>query len=217
VKEVPERPWLHPELADPDGLAGVGGDLSATMLLLAYSDGVFPWFNDDDPVLWWSPDPRAIFELDHIHVSRRLARTIRQGKFVITVDHCFETVMRCCGGSRPEGTWITESMVKAFTALHRFGHAHSVEVWQDGELAGGIYGVSIGAFFSAESMFFHRRDASKVALVHLALRLKQRGFDLLDTQMTTDHTRSLGATEITRTQYLKRLKAAVSRSEVKFA
>ncbi len=216
MKEAFERPWLHPELADPDGLAGVGGDLSVSTLLLAYAEGVFPWFNENDPVLWWSPDPRGIFELDGLIVPRRLARTIRSGKFRITFNTCFSDVMRACGENREEGTWVTDSMIEAYTSLHEIRHAHSVEVWLGSELVGGAYGVSMGAFFSAESMFYRETDASKVALFHLVQRLKQQGFLLLDTQMTTDHTQRLGAIQISRVDYLKRLRAAIRMNQVRF-
>lgn len=211
-----DRPWLPPHLADADGLLGVGGDLSPSTLLLAYSEGVFPWFGPNDPVVWWSPDPRAVFELDRLHVSRRLARTVRQGRSTITINQCFETVMRACGENRPNGTWVTESMIEGYTRLHGLGHAHSLEVWQDGELAGGLYGVTIGGLFAAESMFHRKRDASKVALVHLVERLKARGFSLLDTQMLTPLTRTLGAVEISRIAYLNRLRMAVQQTDVRF-
>jgi len=156
---------MPPELGDKDGLVGVGGDLSPATLLRAYSDGVFPWFSDGDPILWWSPDPRGVLELDGLHVSRRLARTIRGGKFRVTANQCFERVMRACGETRPEGTWVTEEMVAAYTELHRRGHAHSLEVWVGDDLAGGIYGVAVGGLFAGESMFHAVTDASKVAIV----------------------------------------------------
>jgi leucyl/phenylalanyl-tRNA--protein transferase len=204
-------------LADPEGLVGVGGDLRPETLLRAYADGVFPWFNADDPVLWWSPDPRAIIPLDAFHVPRRLARTVRQGKFRVTVNQCFEAVMRACGENRPEGTWVTEEMVRAYLALHRLGSAHSVETWVGGELAGGTYGVAIGGLFAAESMFYRVTDGSKVALAGLVERLRERGYELLDVQMTTDHTQRFGAVEIPRREYLRRLRKAVRKSGVRFA
>ncbi|CAN5298423.1 leucyl/phenylalanyl-tRNA--protein transferase [soil metagenome] len=210
-----QKPWLSPELADPDGLAGVGGDLNPTTLLLAYSEGVFPWFNQGDPVLWWSPDPRAIIEIDSLHVSRRLARTIASGKFTITFDTCFETIMQACGEDRPEGTWITPTMLEAYGRLHMLGYAHSVEVWCENQLAGGLYGVSLGGLFSAESMFHRVTDGSKVAMVALMAHAKARGYELVDVQMTTEHTQRMGAVNITRTAYLKRLKKAIGR-QVRF-
>lgn len=210
----PDRdvPWIDPALGEPEGLIGVGGELSPDLLVRAYSEGVFPWFSEGDPVLWWSPDPRAIIELDGLHVSHRLARTIRSGKFRVTVDACFETVMRACGETRPEGTWVTEEMVQGYVELNRQGVAHSLEVWLGDELAGGIYGVAIGGLFAGESMFHTRTDASKVAMAALVQRLKARGFALFDVQMKTDHTERMGAVEISREQYLRRLNDAVNMS-----
>jgi leucyl/phenylalanyl-tRNA--protein transferase len=216
------RPWVPPELAGPDGLVGVGGDLRPPTLLRAYAEGVFPWFNDGDPVLWWSPDPRAVIELDGVHVSRSLARTIRSGKFHVTYDRDFRAVMRCCAEARDESTWITDEMLDAYGELHRLGHAHSVETWVTDEggspvLAGGIYGVTVGALFAGESMFYRVADGSKVALVALVGRLRERGFTLFDVQMRTDHTTRMGATEIPRSEYLARLKDAVRKPDVTFA
>ncbi|MFO0806787.1 MAG: leucyl/phenylalanyl-tRNA--protein transferase [Gemmataceae bacterium] len=214
----PDRdvPWIDPHQGEPEGLIGVGGDLSPGMLLRAYSEGVFPWFSAGDPVLWWSPDPRAVIELEHLHVPRRLARTIRSEKFTITVNRCFERVMRACGESRPDGTWVTEEMVSGYVALHRAGFAHSLEVWQGETLAGGIYGVAIGGLFAGESMFHTVRDASKVALVKLVERLNERGFVLFDVQMTTSHTERFGARNIPRDQYLRRVAAAIQLNRVTF-
>jgi len=223
-----EVPWISPELADPDGFVGIGGDLGPRMLLRAYSEGVFPWFNEGDPILWWSPSPRAIFELADgstpdgtpgyggLHVSHRLARTIRSGKFRITVNECFEAVMRSCGENRDGGTWVTPDMLAAYTAMHRLGHAHSVETWVGDELAGGIYGIAIGGAFAAESMFFRVTDGSKVALAALVARLREKGFGLLDVQMKTPHTSRMGATNISRTDYLTRLRKAVAMSGISF-
>jgi leucyl/phenylalanyl-tRNA--protein transferase len=214
----PDRdvPWIDPHQGEPEGLIGVGGDLSPGMLLRAYSEGVFPWFSAGDPVLWWSPDPRAVIELEHLHVPRRLARTIRSDKFTVTLNQCFERVMRACGESRPDGTWVTEEMVSGYVALHRAGFAHSLEVWQGGVLAGGIYGVAIGGLFAGESMFHAVRDASKVALVKLVERLNERGFVLFDVQMTTSHTERFGARNIPRDQYLRRVAAAIQLNRVTF-
>ncbi len=212
-----DRPWIPPELADGEGLVGVGGDLNSSTLLKAYTDGVFPWFNDDDPILWWSPDPRAVIEYETLHVSRSLARTIRKGEFHVTIDQCFELVMHECGQRRPEGTWVTPGMVEAYAHLHRLGHAHSLEVWRGEDLAGGIYGVGIGAFFAGESMFHRVSDGSKVALVSLTMHLRERGYELFDVQMTTEHTEKMGAIEIPRSRYLRRLKNAVNKSHIRFA
>jgi leucyl/phenylalanyl-tRNA--protein transferase len=203
-----------PARAEPEGLICVGGDLSPRRLLAAYRQGIFPYFSDDTPILWWSPDPRAIIELDGLHVSRRLARTVRAGKFFVTFDQAFPAVIRACA-QREEGTWITQGMIAAYIELHRQGHAHSVETWQDGELAGGVYGVTVGGVFAGESMFTRHTDGSKVALVHLVEHLRQRGYVLFDVQYVNDHTESMGAIEIPRREYLARLKEALRR-EVSF-
>jgi leucyl/phenylalanyl-tRNA--protein transferase len=204
--------FLDPELADADGLVGVGGDLRPERLLDAYRRGIFPFFDASSPILWWSPDPRAIFEMDGLHVSRRLERTIRSQRFSATFDRDFEGVIRGCARSGGEGVWITDDMIAAYTRLHQLGHAHSVEVWHDNELAGGLYGVAIGAFFAGESMFTRIRDASKVALVHLMQHLRGRGFELFDVQFLNPHTASLGAVEIPRSEYLSRLRRATRRT-----
>ena len=203
--------FLDPGLADADGLVGVGGDLSPRRLLEAYRRGIFPWYDAQTPILWWSPDPRAVFELDGLHVSRRLARTVRAGKFEVTADRDFAGVIRGCADRPESGVWITPEMIEAYVRLHRLGHAHSVEVWHGGELAGGLYGVAAGGLFAGESMFTRVRDASKVALVHLVERLRQRGYCLFDIQMLTEHTARLGAIEIPRSEYLRRLGEALGR------
>ncbi|MEN6451250.1 MAG: leucyl/phenylalanyl-tRNA--protein transferase [Thermoguttaceae bacterium] len=201
------------EDADPEGLIGFGGELSPEWLLDAYRHGIFPWPISDfeAPVAWWSPDPRAVIEYDRFHVSRRLRRTCRSNKFEVTRDVDFRNVI--CGCSMAPGrvgrTWLTPEMIDAYTRLHELGFAHSVEVWHEHELAGGVYGVSIGGLFSAESKFFRVRDASKVALVHLVEHLRDRGFTLLDIQQLTPHTARLGAVAIPRAEYLARLAAAV--------
>jgi leucyl/phenylalanyl-tRNA---protein transferase len=202
--------FLNPHWADEYGLVAVGGDLQPKTLLRAYRAGVFPWFDEGDPILWWSPDPRAIFELDRFHVSRRLARTVRSDRFRMTLDHDFAGVIRGCA-QRERGTWITPLMIDAYERLHQLGHAHSVEVWAGEQLAGGVYGVAIGGFFAGESMFTRVRDASKVGLVHLVEHLLARGYTLFDIQMVTPHTASLGALEIPRREYLARLKMALTR------
>jgi leucyl/phenylalanyl-tRNA--protein transferase len=201
-------PIFDAELADEYGLVAVGGDLRPETLLRAYRRGIFPWYDEGYPVCWWSPDPRAIFELDRFHVPRRLARTIRQGRFAVTVDRVFAEVIRGCA-DRLEGSWITSDMISAYQRLHQLGHAHSVEAWTDGELIGGIYGVVVGGLFAGESMFSRKRDASKVALAYLVERLRQRGFLLFDIQMLTEHTARLGAIEIRRREYLTRLGQAL--------
>lgn len=188
------------------GLVAVGGDLSVPRLLLAYRSGLFPW--TADPATWWSPDPRGIIELDQFHVSRSLARTLRKGEFEISFDRDFRAVITACAKTRRPGGWITPEFMAAYTALHEAGHAHSVECWRAGELVGGVYGVAVGGLFAGESMFHRADDASKVALFHLVSRLRERGFTLFDTQMVTPVTRQLGATEISRVDYLRRLRAA---------
>ena len=215
-EEERDVPWIDPRLGEPEGLIGVGGDLSPALLLRAYSEGVFPWFSEGDPVLWWSPDPRAIIELDGLHVSRRLARTIRSGKFRVTIDRQFEAVMRACGEARPDGTWVTDEMIAAYSRLNREGHAHSLEVWHGDALAGGIYGVAIGGLFAGESMFHTVTDASKVALAALVEHLKKQGYVLFDVQMKTEHTERMGAVEIARDAYLARLEDAVAMGNVRF-
>ncbi len=205
--------WFpDPRKARSDGLVAVGGDLSVERLLLAYRCGVFPW--SAEPITWWSPSPRAIFDLDHIHISRSLARTLRKGSFEVTYDEDFEGVIRgCADAPRREGqTWISPEFIAAYTRLHYAGHAHSVEVWHEGQLAGGIYGVAVGGLFAGESMFHRVTDASKIALVHCAQRLRERRFTLFDTQMVTNVTSALGAFEIGRNEYLTRLSSAVFRN-----
>jgi leucyl/phenylalanyl-tRNA--protein transferase len=196
------------ERADETGLVAIGGDLEPVTLVHAYRSGVFPWFGEGDPVLWWSPDPRAIFELDGLRVSRRLARTLRSEKFHLTIDRAFSKVIRGCA-DRDGGTWITRAMIAAYERLHRLGVAHSVETWQGDELVGGIYGVALGGYFSGESMFSRVSDASKVALIFLARHLESHGFVLFDTQVLTAHTTRMGAIELPRREYLHRLRAAL--------
>ena len=204
-----KRPWLLPEFASPEGIVGVGGDLRPGPLIDAYAAGIFPWFNPGDPIIWWSPDPRAIFDLQNFHVPRRLAATIKQQKFRVTTNTQFRAVMEGCAADREEGTWVTAEMIDAYTVLHERGQAHSLEVWLGDDLVGGIYGVAIGGFFAGESMFHRARDASKVALVCLLTRLRDRGFELFDTQIINDHTAQFGAVEIPRAEYLRRLAKAV--------
>ena len=197
------------------GLVAVGGDLSAERLRLAYRSGLFPW--TDDPVTWWSPDPRAIFELDRLHVSSSLARTLRRRELAVTLDRAFRAVMESCAEPGPgrAGTWITPSFIEAYTTLHREGSAHSLECWRGDALVGGIYGVALGGLFAGESMFHRESNTSKVALVHLVAHLRQRGYCLFDIQMLTPVTRQMGAVEIAREDYLCRLADAVAR-EVTF-
>ena len=200
-----------PGLAEEDGLLAIGGDLSTERLLLAYSYGIFPWFNEGDPVLWWSPPVRPVFYPGKIKVSKSLKQVIRKDMFEIRMDTCFEDVMRACGEIRKdgEGTWINEEMIEAYTKLHELGFAHSVECFLDGELAGGLYGISLGKAFFGESMFFKVSNASKVAFFALSEYLKDREFHFIDSQVTNDHLLSLGAKEIDRKQFMKMLDEAL--------
>jgi leucyl/phenylalanyl-tRNA--protein transferase len=213
-------PWLGPRdpfpaveraLREPNGLLAVGRSLTTATLLEAYASGIFPWFNEGEPILWWSPDPRMILLPDELHVSHRLARRMRQPDFTVTLDTAFPAVMRACAEPREgqDGTWITRSMLQAYTALHAAGAAHSVETWMDGQLAGGLYGVSIGRAFFGESMFTRRTDASKIAFVTLVRRLERWGFQIIDCQLKTAHLATFGAREIPRSEFLARVRKAV--------
>ncbi|HEY7165812.1 MAG TPA: leucyl/phenylalanyl-tRNA--protein transferase [Candidatus Binatia bacterium] len=202
-----------PEHAEPNGLLAIGGDLSSERLLEAYRVGIFPWYSEDEPILWWSPDPRLVLDLDQFHPPRRLLRTIRQEKFNMTCDRAFADVISACASvPRPGqcGTWITNEMRDAYIRLHGLGYAHSVEAWHNRELAGGIYGVSLGRAFFGESMFHFVPDASKVALTVLVDQLKQWDFDFLDAQMRTEHMVRFGAKEIRRRAFLRRLRSALN-------
>jgi len=201
----------NPRLADGEGMVAVGGDLSVPRLLLAYRSGVFPW--TVEPITWWSPDPRAIIELDRFQVSRSLGRVLRRGTFRITRDAAFRQVMEGCAAPAPgrRSTWITPEFLEAYTLLHQRGHAHSVECWQGERLVGGVYGVAIGGFFAGESMFHRVSDASKVALYHLVEHLRGQGFGLFDIQMLTPITARLGGVQIPREEYLERLAEAVEK------
>ncbi len=232
----PSRFFPTPTSTNPDGLLAIGGRLDPAWLLDAYTHGIFPWpMWEDEPIAWWSPDPRAVIELDGLHVSRRLERTIRSNKFRVTRDVDFAGVIRGCAtaGDRKGNTWLTPAMITAYCQMHKLGHAHSVEVWSTlplplGEsrnegslptgsypkkegmhLVGGTYGLAIGALFAAESMFHLKRDASKIALAHLVAHLHTQGYKLLDVQQWTPHTGRMGAIEISRDDYLRRLAAAI--------
>lgn len=207
-----EPVFPHPEQADPDGLLAVGGDLSPERLLSAYRQGIFPWYSEQGPILWWSPDPRLILDPRHIIISKSLRRTVKKNLFRITIDTAFdEVIARCADSVRPgqPGTWIVPEMRAAYIQLHREGVAHSVEAWQDGRLIGGLYGVSLGKAFFGESMFSEHRDASKVCLVYLASLLNAWDFDCIDCQVTTPHLLRLGAVEIPRSLFLERLERAL--------
>jgi leucyl/phenylalanyl-tRNA--protein transferase len=175
-----------PDQADDEGLLAIGGDLSSERLLFAYEHGIFPWYDEGVPPLWWSPNPRAVVEPSRLHVSRSMRRVLRSDRFQVTYDTVFEDVMRCCG-DRPGGTWILPDMIDAYVRLHQSGHAHSFEVWEAGELVGGLYGVQRGALFAAESMFHRSTDASKVALIYAVRSLFGAGMALFDVQLLISH------------------------------
>ena len=209
---VDEPVFPPPDYADPSGLLAVGGDLSCERLLEAYRLGIFPWYSDDQPILWWSPDPRLVLRLDELKVSRSLRKTLKKGVFKVTFDRAFEEVIRGCASAPRQGqrgTWITKEMQEAYIELHGLGFAHSVETWWGEELAGGLYGVSLGKAFFGESMFHRRTDASKVALAILVEKLQAWNFHFIDAQMTTDHLLRLGAAEMPRRIFLKRLQSAL--------
>jgi len=207
-------PGSAPSFPDPrdydrEGLLAIGGDLLPERLLCAYGSGVFPWYAEGYVPMWWSPDPRALLDPEHLHVSRSLQKRIRRGGFTLTWNKCFPRVMRECGQRRKDGTWILPEMLAAYERLHRLGHAHSLEVWSDGELVGGTYGVQVGGLFAAESMFHRATDMSKVALTALVRSLFAAGIRLLDVQFATAHLRTLGACEVPRAEYLRRLAVVV--------
>jgi leucyl/phenylalanyl-tRNA--protein transferase len=208
--------WLHANdsfppveqaLQSPNGLLAAGGDLSPVRLIEAYTRGIFPWFSDGQPILWWSPNPRLVLLPEELKVSRSLRKTLAKQPFQVRADNAFREVMLACAAPRSAegGTWITTEMIDAYCELHRLGYAHSIESWCDGELAGGLYGVALGRVFFGESMFARRSDASKVALVHLVGHLRKHDFQLIDCQMYTNHLVSLGAREIARGEFCARL------------
>jgi leucyl/phenylalanyl-tRNA--protein transferase len=201
-----------PERANPEGLLAVGADLSLPRLLLAYQRGIFPWYEDGSPILWWSPPQRCVMEPNGFHVSRSLQRLLRQDRFRVTFDRAFPAVIRTCGETRiveGKGTWITQEMIHAYCVLHDAGYAHSAETWVGDELVGGIYGVSLGRAFFGESMFKHETNASKVAFATLARRLAEWEFSLIDCQITNPHLQRLGSYEISRAEFLRRLVEAL--------
>lgn len=202
-------PEPHYALEDPDGLLAVGGDLSPERLLSAYRQGIFPWYNSGQPILWWSPNPRAVLFPERLRVSRSLRKTLRKRRFEVTLDTAFADVIEACSEPRPDqdGTWITEEMKQAYIRLHEIGFAHSAECWEQGRLVGGLYGVSLGRVFFGESMFARRSDASKVAFVHLVEQLKAWDFLLIDCQVHTAHLASLGAEDIARERFLALLES----------
>lgn len=203
-----------PHLAIKEGLLAVGGDLSHERLLLAYRNGIFPWYSEGEPILWWSPDPRLVLYPGELRISRSLRRVIKRKRFHITFDEAFEDVIQACAGAKRsygEGTWITVEMKAAYCEFHRQGHAHSVEAWQDEKLVGGLYGVSIGRAFFGESMFSRVSNASKVAFATFVENLKQLNFELIDCQVRTDHLIRFGAREVSRKVFLEQLEKAVGK------
>ena len=211
--------WLNPDtidfphpgqaLTEPDGLLAVGGDLSAQRIINAYLQGIFPWYSEGQPILWWSPNPRAVLFPEKLHISRSLKKLIRQQVFSTTLDQAFEQVVQACAQTpriNQDGTWISDEMQQAYIHLHKLGIAHSAECWLGDELVGGLYGLALGKVFFGESMFSHKSNASKVAFVHLLDNLSNAGYALIDCQVTTQHLLSMGAEEIPRNQFLRLLK-----------
>ncbi len=212
-----QAPTFPPvEFATAEGLLAVGGDLSSERLLDAYQRGIFPWYSPGQPILWWSPDPRAVLYPEKLKISRSLRKTLKRGQLRVTVDSCFRDVMLACAAPREQfpggGTWITDAMIEAYTRLHAMGYAHSIETWHENRLVGGLYGVALGGVFFGESMFARETDASKVALVALVSKLREWGFALIDCQIPSAHLTSLGAVEIPRNAFLTELERALKRS-----
>ncbi len=210
VYKIPdELLFPKPDLAEPDGLLGVGGDLAPERLLLAYANGIFPWYSRGEPVMWWSPDPRCVLYPGNLKISTSLRQVLRRRNYEVQFDTCFAEVVRQCATTRRKGqrgTWITGEMQEAYIRLHELGYAHSTEVFMGGELAGGLYGVALGRTYSGESMFHLRPEASKIALVHLVERLKEWEFPLIDCQVANKHLLSLGAEEMPRREFLEQLR-----------
>jgi len=218
VFSIPEENiFPRPELAEADGLLGVGGDLSPERLINAYANGIFPWYSDDQPILWWSPDPRLVLFPKDFKRNKSLKKVVEKGEFNVQFDNDFETVIRNCAQIKREdqdSSWITEEMVQAYIKLHELGYAHSVETYFDNKLVGGLYGVSIGKAFFGESMFHNKTDASKVALWHLVDRLLDWNFDFIDAQQETNHLKSLGAVVIKREKFLNLLEIAIAKEGI---
>lgn len=203
-------------LADPNGLLAVGGGLTPEWLLAAYRRGIFPWFSDDQPILWWSPSPRCIVRPQNLNFSRSLRKVIRQGRYQVTFDRAFESVMHSCAATfrtGQSGTWITDDIQESYAAMHRLGYAHSVETWLDGDLVGGLYGLALGRIFFGESMFHRTTDASKVAFAYLARQLADWGCRLIDCQVSNPHLLSLGAEEVSRAEFESILEAELDKPD----
>lgn len=207
-------PPVEHALTEPNGLLAIGGDLSSQRLIEAYRKGIFPWFNENDPILWWSPDPRMVLFPDELKISRSLLKTLKKGNYRIHIDEHFTQVMHACAAPRKgqPGTWIHPQMIAAYTALHQIGLAHCVETWIDDELVGGLYGIALGKMFFGESMFSRVTDASKIALVHLVRQLQNWQFGMIDCQVRTEHLASLGAREISRKEFNRKLNELIPES-----
>ena len=213
----PQAPFPHPgeALLQPDGLLAAGGDLSVPRLLNAYRHGIFPWFNEGEPILWWSPDPRCVLFPKKIKISRSLKKTLNKNLFDIKMDTAFAEVIKACAGPRNNqpGTWITDDMFNAYQELHQLGYAHSIECWQNNELVGGLYGIAIGQVFFGESMFSKVTDASKIALVHLCQYLTEHDFKIIDSQVHTSHLESMGAEMISRDLFISIIEEYVNKND----
>lgn len=219
---MPSLRWLDPKsnefppvseaLKDPNGLLAAGGDLSSARLLCAYRNGIFPWFDDNQPILWWSPNPRCVLFPERLHISRSLKKALKKQDYSVSFDRCFEAVIDACSAPRAAcmETWITSDMKQAYLDLHHQGAAHSVEVWRGGNLIGGLYGLAMGRLFFGESMFSRERDASKIAFVHLVEQLRHWGYALIDCQVYSPHLATLGASKIPRSEFLRILNREVA-------
>ncbi len=217
-----EFPWLgehdrfsfpDPRRAECDGIVGVGGNLSPGMLISAYRQGIFPWFSDGEPILWWSPDPRFVVFPDSLHVSKSMRKVLRQEQFSYSLDRAFNDVVQACASvdrTHEDGTWITEEMQDAYRRMHEIGYAHSLEAWREGELVGGLYGISFGRAFFGESMFAHVSDASKGAFILLCRLLFSRGFTFIDAQIYSSHLERLGGVHVARSEFLELLSDALT-------
>lgn len=197
-------PDLSTALTDPNGLLAFGDDLTPSRIFQAYQQGIFPWFSDGDPVMWWSPDPRAIIDISQLKINKTLKKILKKREFTVTVNKSFKQVIEYCADApfRTEETWIVQPMLAAYNALHNEGKAHSIEVWLEGELVGGLYGVAVNGYFSGESMFYTQSNASKVALVYLANLLQSAGVNLIDCQMLNPFLESMGCIEVSRSQFI---------------
>lgn len=213
-----DEPVFPPaEYSDPDGVLAVGGDLSPRRLIEAYTNGIFPWYSSETPIIWWSPDPRFVIYPSDVKISKSMRQVLRRKIFEIKFDTSFREVITACSGKRKheKGTWITAEMIEAYVTLHKMGYAHSIESWCEGKLAGGLYGVSLGGIFFGESMFSRESNASKAAFITLADNLAGLGFDLIDSQVHTDHMESLGAFEMNRRAFLEIVKNSVTRETIR--